>query len=55
MFSEDLRNEILGEIDRIEIVNPHTHLKEDNLTSNVVDVLSYHWILSELNSVGLNY
>lgn len=55
MYSEQLRNEIIGEINKIDIVDPHTHLKEDHLSSNVVDILSYHWVLSELNSVGLDY
>jgi len=48
---EDLTREIL----KIGIVDPHTHLREDDMTSHVVDILSYHWILSELNSVGMDY
>lgn len=55
MYSKELRNEIADEVNKIAIVDPHTHLKEDHLSSNVVDILSYHWVLSELNSVGLDY
>jgi hypothetical protein len=55
MYATELRKEITSEIDRIEIVDPHTHMREDQLGSHVVDILSYHWILSELYSVGLDY
>lgn len=51
----ELKNRISSEINKISIIDPHTHMKEDHLTSHVVDVLSYHWILSELNSVGMDY
>ena len=52
---KELKRNILSEINKIDIIDPHTHLKEDSLTSHVVDILSYHWVLSELNSVGLDY
>ncbi len=55
MTTPSLNKEIRAEVDRIEIINPHTHLREDCLTSHIVDILSYHWILSELNSVGMDY
>jgi hypothetical protein len=55
MTSKELRKEIASEVDKIPIVDPHTHLREDDLSSHVVDILSYHWILSELNSVGMDY
>lgn len=55
MHSSQLRKDIASEIEKITIADPHTHMREDNLSSNAVDVLSYHWILSELNSVGMDY
>lgn len=55
MTATELRKEIASEVDKIAIVDPHTHLREDDLSSHVVDILSYHWILSELNSVGMDY
>lgn len=55
MYSQELRKEIATEVNKIAIVDPHTHLKEDYLSSHIVDILSYHWVLSELNSVGLDY
>lgn len=55
MNSSQLKRDIASEIDKISIVDPHTHMREDDLTSHAVDVLSYHWVLSELNSVGMDY
>ncbi len=52
---DTLKAGLTKEILKQDIVDPHTHLREDDMTSHVVDVLSYHWILSELNSVGMDY
>lgn len=55
MNSQILKKELSTEIYKIGIIDPHTHLREDDMTSHVVDILSYHWVLSELNSVGMDY
>lgn len=54
-MDKQLRTYFDDRINEIPIVDPHTHLKEDSLSGSLMDVASYHWILSELHSVGMDY
>lgn len=55
MSSKEMKEIVLNEINKIDIIDIHTHLREDKLTASAIDILSYHWVLSELNSVGMDY
>jgi glucuronate isomerase len=54
-MDKGLRPYLEERINEIPIVDPHTHLKEDKLSGSLMEVATYHWVLSELHSVGMDY
>lgn len=49
-----LKDHMKDVINQTPIIDPHSHLKEGNICGDLLDVATYHWIMSELNSVGMN-